>query len=146
MSDTQDPDDGVTTNPFPSAAENPFPAAEKAKPKTPAAKPTRASKALTAVKDDDRAAPQKEAESNVDEFETTSLTFRGEKFIVPMDQDDWPILAVQAFSKGLAIDGIELLLGRLQWNRFVTKFPRKSAFSEFSDLIAEEFGFGGAGN
>lgn len=140
MSDSVDPDEG-TVNPFAPKAEAP-----KAEPKS---KPTRTSKALSAVKDEDtKAAPQREAESSKDDdqIEMVTLEFHGDKFKVPADQDDWPIVTVQAFSKGLAIDGIELLLGRVQWSRFIQKFPRKRQFGEFSDMIAEEFGFADAGN
>lgn len=139
MSDSVDPDEG-TVNPFAPKAEAP-----KAEPKS---KPTRTSKALAAVKDEEtKSAPQREAEAvEGDVIEMVTLEFHGDKFKVPADQDDWPILAVQAFSKGLAIDGIEHILGRVQWARFIQKFPRKRQFGEFSDLIAEEFGFADAGN
>lgn len=142
MSDSVDPDEG-TVNPFAPKADE---AKAEPKPRASRGKATTTSKALAAVKDvpsDEADAPQREAE---DEIETITLDFHGQKFTLPADQEDWPILATQAFSKGLAIDGIELILGRVQWARFVAKFPRKRQFTEFSDLIAEEFGFGSAGN
>lgn len=144
MSDSvDDVEAGAVANPFVKAQE---PEAEAEAPKAAARKPrgTKAAAAdLALVDEPKKSAAQREGE---DAVEMVELEFHGEKFKLPADQEDWPILATQAFSKGWAIDGIEHILGRGQWARFVNKFPRKRQFNEFSDLIAEEFGFGTAGN
>lgn len=90
----------------------------------------------------DHKAPRREAEG----AETVSLEFKGATYDIPADQEDWPLRAVQAFSKGMAIDGVEHLLGPRQWALFMKGNPTKRNFDEFSEQIAEEYGFGTAGN
>lgn len=85
---------------------------------------------------------QREAEVD----ENVVIDFRGNEFTIPADQDDWPILAVQAFSNGRNIDAIQHLLGPRQWALYSAKFPKKRDFDEFAEAIAENFGFGTAGN
>ncbi|MFC9768654.1 hypothetical protein [Rhodococcus jostii] len=91
--------------------------------------------------DHKKSAAQREAEG--DQYVT--ITYGGLEFEILADQDDWPVLAIQAFSKRLGIDAIEHLLGPAQWARFVTRFPKKRQFDEFSEVIAAEFGFGSSG-
>lgn len=94
----------------------------------------------------DRKAPKKSAaqrEAEADEF--LYIDFYGETFQVIADQEEWPILAAQAFSKRQSIDAIEHLLGPRQWALFVTRFPKTRQFNEFAELVAEEFGFGTSG-
>lgn len=94
----------------------------------------------------DRKAPKKSAaqrEAEPDEF--LYIDFYGETFQVIADQEEWPILAAQAFSKRQSIDAIEHLLGPRQWALFVTRFPKTRQFNEFAELVAEEFGFGTSG-
>ncbi|MDG3012144.1 hypothetical protein G4X40_18540 [Rhodococcus sp. D2-41] len=87
-------------------------------------------------------APRREAEGD----EMVVIEFGGREYEVPADQDDWPILAVQAFSRQQHIDAIEHLLGPRQWAQFIVRHPKKRDFEAFSERIADEFGFGGAGN
>lgn len=89
-----------------------------------------------------KSAPQREAEDD----ETVDLNFRGTKFTVPADQEEWPILAVQAFANGRNIDAVQHLLGPRQWALYVTKFGKKRDFDAFAELIADVFGFGAPGN
>lgn len=89
-----------------------------------------------------KSAPQREAEQD----ETVVLEFRGEKFVVPADPDDWHILATQAFSNGRNIDAVQHLLGPRQWARYVAKFTKKRDFDGFAEVVAETFGFGSSGN
>lgn len=91
--------------------------------------------------DHKKSAAQREAEGD----EYVVIEYSGQEFKILADQDDWPVLAIQAFSKRLGIDAIEHLLGPQQWARFVTKFPKKRQFDEFSEVIAAEFGFGSSG-
>lgn len=80
---------------------------------------------------------QREAEGD----ETVTVTYGGRDFTMPADQDDWPILAVQAFANQRQIDAIEHLLGPQQWATFVTFFPTRKHFTAFSEQVAEAFGF-----
>ncbi|WP_067573697.1 hypothetical protein [Nocardia acidivorans] len=89
-----------------------------------------------------KTAAQREAEG----IETVPITYGGMTFDIPADVDDWPTLAVQAFSKQRHIDAFEQILGPVQWAKFLAKFPRKRQFDEFAELIADELGFGTAGN
>jgi len=92
---------------------------------------------------DHKTPAEKEAKS---EDGMTTLDFHGQKFTVPSDQDDWPILAVQAMSKSMHIDGMQHLLGPVQWQKFVTLFPTRRQFNEFSKALAAELGFETLGN
>lgn len=92
--------------------------------------------------DHKKSAAQREADGDA----TVEIVFRGEKFRVAADMDDWHVLAVQAFSRGRNIDAIEMLLGPRQWARYLTKFSKKRDFDEFAELVAIRFGFGAAGN
>lgn len=89
-----------------------------------------------------KAAPQREAEGD----ENVELNFRGTTFTVPADQEEWPILAVQAFANGRNIDAVQHLLGPRQWAVYVTKNGKKRDFDAFAELIADVFGFGAPGN
>ncbi|MFD7045717.1 hypothetical protein [Rhodococcus jostii] len=96
---------------------------------------------VKAPQDHKKPAAQREAEGD----QTVLIEYGGLEFEILADQDDWPVLAIQAFSKRLGIDAIEHLLGPVQWARFVTRFPKKRQFDEFSEVIAAEFGFGSSG-
>lgn len=89
-----------------------------------------------------RSAAQREAEAD----ETVTVEYEGYEFDIPADQDDWPILALQAFTKNLNIDGIEHLLGPRQWAVFVTNFTKMRDFNAFAEVVSAEFGFGSSGN
>ncbi|MGX6508288.1 hypothetical protein [Rhodococcus sp. SJ-2] len=91
---------------------------------------------------DHKSPARREAEGD----ENVTITFRGHDFIIPADQEDWPIIAVQAFSNGRNIDAIQHLLGPRQWAVYSTKFPKSRDFNEFAEVIAESFGFGNTGN
>lgn len=91
-------------------------------------------------------AAQREAEAE-ESSDTITLEFHGEKFTIPADMDnDWPILARQAFGRAQNIDAVELLLGPEQWERYVGKFPRGRELNEFVRLISKEMGLGTTGN
>jgi hypothetical protein len=62
---------------------------------------------------------------------TTTITFRGEKFSFPTSQSDWPTRALQRFQSKANADGIELLLGPAQWERFNEVAPIAREFWEF---------------
>lgn len=84
-----------------------------------------------------KTAAQREAERD----ETVTIEFHGMEFELLADQDEWPIVAVQAFANGKNIDGIEQLMGPVQWAKFVSRFPKRRHFSEFADIFSVEFGF-----
>lgn len=85
-----------------------------------------------------------EVEASGDEMRT--LEFRGEEFIVLADPDDWTTLCRQSFAHMRTIDGVELLLGPQQWSRLNAKFPKFRDFNALVKIIADEYGFGSAGN
>lgn len=91
---------------------------------------------------DHKSPAQREAEG----AEFISIEHAGRTFEVIADQDDWPLLAIQAFSKNLGIDAIEHLLGPRQWGMYLATNPTRRDFNVFSDKLAEEFGFGTTGN
>lgn len=91
---------------------------------------------------DHKSPAQREAEA----IDTIELEFRGGKFTVPAHPDDFPVLASQAFSKNMNIDGIEHLLGPRQWALFLSKNPRKKDFDEFARQFFTSMGFGDEGN
>lgn len=91
---------------------------------------------------DHKSAAQKEAEG----AESVTVEYEGQKFVVPLDQDDWPILAIQAMSRNMHIDGVQHLLGAQQWARFVTLFPTRRHFNAFSVVLAEALGVDALGN
>jgi len=86
------------------------------------------------------------AQREADKTEFVNIEHGGRTFEIVADQDDWPLLAIQAFSKNLGIDAIEHLLGPRQWAMYLSTNPTRRDFNEFSEKIAEEFGFGTAGN
>lgn len=89
-----------------------------------------------------KSAAQREAEGD----EMVVFEFHGFDFEVPADMDDWPTLALQAFSKDLHFDMVEHLLGPMQWAVFNSNFPKRRHFIEFAQMLANEFGFGTMGN
>lgn len=91
--------------------------------------------------DHKKSAAQREAEGD----EYVVIEYEGEEFKILADQEEWPTVAVQAFSKQLMIDAIEHLLGPQQWARFITKFPKQRQFNDFGRVVAQEFGFGVVG-
>lgn len=92
-----------------------------------------------------RSAPQREAE--LEPGDVVVLEFRGRKFEIPADMDDWPTLAHQAFAKQLHYDALEYLLGPQQWAVLVTNVAHtRRDFVRFSNMVAREFGFGTPGN
>lgn len=115
----------------------------RAKPRTSSAPRKRAARPATPKQPSDHQKPAAQREAEGDP--TVTIPYGGEKFVIPADQENWPILAVQAFAAMRNIDAIEHLLGPVQWARFVTFFPKRKQFNEFSDLIAVEFGFKSAG-
>jgi hypothetical protein len=62
---------------------------------------------------------------------TTTITFRGARFSFPTSQADWPTLALQRFQRKENVDGVELLLGAAQWERFNEVAPAAREFWEF---------------
>lgn len=92
-----------------------------------------------------RPAAQREAE--IEPGDVVVLEFRGRKFEIPADMDDWPTLAHQAFAKQLHYDALEYLLGPQQWAILVTNVAHtRRDFVRFSNMVAREFGFGTPGN
>jgi hypothetical protein len=88
-----------------------------------------------------KSAAQREAEG--DEF--VYIEYEGEEFKILADQDEWPTVAIQAFSNQKMIDAVEHLLGPQQWARFNVMFPKVKHFNEFGRVVAQEFGFGVVG-
>lgn len=95
-------------------------------------------------------APRRSPAQREAEHETGNvvvLEFRGRKFEIPADMDDWPTLAHQAFAKQLHYDALEYLLGPQQWAILVTNVAHtRRDFVRFSNMVAREFGFGTPGN
>lgn len=71
----------------------------------------------------------------------TTITFHGAKFTFPAKRGNWPTRAVQAFQRGHHTDGVEMLLGAQQWDRFNEVAPTLSEFWEFVPYFAEAAGF-----
>lgn len=92
--------------------------------------------------DHQKPAAQREAEG----VEMLAIEYGDITFEIPADPDDWPTLATQAMSNNRHIDGIQHLLGPMQWAKFISNFPVRRQFNEFAEIIAAELGFGTAGN
>ena len=91
----------------------------------------------------DRKSPAQREAENID---TLELEYGGAVFTVPSDPDDFPVLAAQAFSKNLNIDGLEHLLGARQWAMFISKSPRKRDIDGLVKQLFANLGFGDSGN
>lgn len=65
------------------------------------------------------------------EIELTTVEFRGQKFTFPKSQAYWPTRAIQSFERSHSTDGIELLFGPDQWERFNEVAPLSGEFYEF---------------
>jgi len=68
--------------------------------------------------------------------EVTVIEFRGQKFTIPADRGEWPTRAVQAFSRRLNVDAVELLFGPAQWDRLNRIAPTLEDFWEFFPVFA----------
>ena len=90
--------------------------------------------------------PKTAAQREGEGVETETIEYNGFKAEIPIDPDNWPTLARQAFSTNRHIDAIEILLGPVQWVKFNQKFPLAWQFNEFAELIGEMLGFGNSGN
>lgn len=76
--------------------------------------------------------------------DTTRITFRETVFSFPRHRSDWPTRAMQVFQRGEMStfpDGVELMLGDEQWERFNEIAPRLRDFWEFFPIFAEAVGF-----
>lgn len=65
----------------------------------------------------------------------TSLGWRGITFTFPVDMDEWPADAVEAFEQGQAMSAVHALLGDRQWQ--AVKRVSKRTVGDVSDLAAE---------
>lgn len=71
----------------------------------------------------------------------TTITFHGATYSFPTSRAQWPTRAMQAFQKRMNADGVELLLGREQWDMFNERHPTMGEFWEFFPLFARAAGF-----
>lgn len=92
-----------------------------------------------------KSAAQAEAEAPDD---LVAIEFRGETFHgLPVEQ--WTTLARQAFATGTSggyWNGVERVLGSIEWLRFNRLFPMPADFDEFLTEFSAAYGFGTAGN
>lgn len=85
---------------------------------------------------------QREAEGDDD----IEIDYRGNTYVIPADQDEWSLDAMEAFEKNQMFAGIASLLGPRQWAEFKARHNNRRAFREFLDEVADIFGFETAGN
>jgi hypothetical protein len=71
----------------------------------------------------------------------SEVEWRGEKFVFPTDQSEWPTRAMQAFSAQRFPDGVERLLGPQQWERLNELGPAMKDFWDFVTVFAAAAGF-----
>lgn len=80
-----------------------------------------------------------EVEVPVDDTPSTDveLEFRGVTFTFPRDRDEWPTKAIQAFSKRKYADGVEQVLGSMQWDMLNDIAPKYKDFFAFIEVFGE---------
>ena len=91
------------------------------------------------VEDKDQAAPD-DAQSDTDTGEFVEIVFRGVKFVIPRDRDDWSVEALAWLSEGknnLFIKYTLEIARPGQWEALVKMCPRKRDFGEFYSLFAD---------
>lgn len=76
---------------------------------------------------------------------TATVEFRGEKFTLSRDYDDWPIEFTEALEDGKAVGIVRGALGPKQWRRVKAMGLRNRDLADLSELIAQALGFGSAG-
>lgn len=95
-----------------------------------------------AIKQSGAAARRREAAD--DEFVT--LEQCGVEFMIPADQNEWPLKAIDFMSQGRELDGMKEILGREQWAELVDSGAKLKDLNELGEKFADAFGFGGLGN
>ncbi|MCV7230664.1 hypothetical protein [Mycolicibacterium komossense] len=81
--------------------------------------------------------------SRDDETGLTTITFRDNTFTFPTSRSEWPTRAMQIFQRGRAgtfPDGVELMIGTDQWDRFLDIAPKIGDFWEFFPIFTEAAG------
>jgi hypothetical protein len=77
----------------------------------------------------------------------THIEWRGATFVVPQDQNKWPIRTMQKFSRRQHVDAVEILFGPMQFDLLMSRGQEHPGeltteeFWEFFPVLAEAVGF-----
>lgn len=70
--------------------------------------------------------------------EMVTIEFRGEKFEIPKDRDDWDTEAFIAIARGDQYVALQIVLGQQQWVKLRTKFgTARRVAADFSKVFSE---------
>lgn len=76
---------------------------------------------------------------------TATVTWRGQKFVVPRERADWSLDLLEALEDGASVGIIRGFLGPVQWRKVKAMGLMAPEFDEFADALATSLGFGSTG-
>ncbi len=74
------------------------------------------------------------------EDENLTAEFRGKKFILPKDVNDWSLDVMEAFEDGKMVTVIRGLLGDKQWAEIKAMDLKTSDFAELTESVLKAMG------
>ena len=69
-----------------------------------------------------------------------TIKFRDLTFTIPLDRDEWPVLAQLALEDGKDLSTIRALVKSDEWRRFMATSPKNKDAAELMTAISEAIG------
>ncbi|MEC4842668.1 hypothetical protein [Mycobacteroides chelonae] len=85
------------------------------------------------------------AQNEAEGVETIVVEYGGQSYTIPASNDDFPMLFSEAILRGNPFDALRVLLGGVQWVRYLGTEPTNKQFEEFSNVIAKATGMDSLG-